>query len=40
MNNLNRRTFLKTVGLATAETLVGTNMHLLAEEQAEAATPV
>ncbi len=40
MNNLNRRTFLKTVGLATAETLVGPNVHLLAEEQAEAAKAV
>ncbi|MDR5727163.1 MAG: Gfo/Idh/MocA family oxidoreductase [Terriglobia bacterium] len=40
MNNLNRRTFLKTVGLATAETLVGSNLHVLAETQNEAATPV
>ncbi|MGB6304163.1 MAG: gfo/Idh/MocA family oxidoreductase, partial [Acidobacteriaceae bacterium] len=40
MNNLNRRTFLKTVGLATAETLVGPNVHLLAEEQAETAKAV
>ncbi|HTU49408.1 MAG TPA: Gfo/Idh/MocA family oxidoreductase [Acidobacteriaceae bacterium] len=40
MNNLNRRTFLKTVGMATAETLVGPNVHLLAEEQAEAAKAV
>ncbi len=39
MNNLNRRTFLKTVGLATAETLVGSNLHVLAETQSEAATP-
>jgi len=40
VNNLNRRTFLKTVGLATAETLVGSNLHVLAETQNEAATPV
>ena len=40
MNSLNRRTFLKTVGLATAETLVGSNMHMLAETQSEAARPV
>ncbi len=40
MNNLNRRTFLKTVGLATAETLVGSNLHVLAETQNETATPV
>ncbi len=40
MNTLNRRTFLKTVGLATAETLVGSNLHVLAETQSEAATPV
>lgn len=39
MNNLNRRTFLKTVGLATAETLVGSNLHVLAETQSEAAMP-
>ncbi|HVC91964.1 MAG TPA: Gfo/Idh/MocA family oxidoreductase [Acidobacteriaceae bacterium] len=37
---MNRRTFLKTVGLATAETLVGSNLHVLAETQNEAATPV
>jgi len=40
VNNLNRRTFLKTVGLATAETLVGSNLHVLAETQNEAATSV
>ena len=37
---LDRRTFLKTVGLATAETLVGSNVHVLAEAQSEAARPV
>ncbi len=37
---LDRRTFLKTAGLATAETLVGSNIHMLGETQSEAATPV
>lgn len=37
---LDRRTFLKTAGLATAETLVGSNMHMLAETQGEATRPI
>lgn len=40
MSDLNRRTFLKSVGLATAEAFVGANVHLLAEDQADAARPI
>ena len=35
MNELNRRSFLKIGGAATAETLLGPNLHLLAAAQAE-----
>ena len=37
---LDRRSFLKVASLATAETLVGSNLHALAEPQNEAAGPV
>lgn len=37
---LDRRTFLKTAGLATAETLIAPNLHVLAQTQAEPASPV
>lgn len=40
MNTLDRRTFLKTAGMATAETLIAPNLHLLAEMQSEPAKPV
>ncbi len=40
MNKLDRRSFLKTVGLATAETFVGTNVYALAEAQSEPTKPV
>src|SRR5208337_3273113 len=36
---LNRRSFLKTAGLATAETLGGRNPHAVAETQGEATGP-
>ena len=39
MNNLNRRSFLKTAGVVTAATFVG-KTHLLASAQTEAAKPV
>ncbi len=40
MNMLDRRSFLKTVGMATAETLIAPNMHMLAEMQTETAKPI
>ena len=41
MHELNRRSFLKVAGAAaTAETLLGSRTHLLAEVQSEPATPV
>ena len=40
MQELNRRFFLKVAGAATAETLLGTNMHLLAAVQNDSAKPV
>lgn len=40
MNMLDRRSFLKTVGLAGAETLIAPNLHLLAEMQSAPEAPV
>lgn len=40
MNKLDRRSFLKTAGLATAETFLGTNMYGLTEAQSEPAGPI
>jgi predicted dehydrogenase len=40
MNMLDRRSFLKTVGLAGAETLIAPNLHLLAEMQGAPEAPV
>ncbi len=41
MHDLNRRNFLKVAGAAaTAQTLLGPNMHMLAEVQSEPAKPV
>ncbi|MGH9590506.1 MAG: Gfo/Idh/MocA family oxidoreductase [Terracidiphilus sp.] len=40
MSELNRRTFLKAAGAASAGTVLAANFHELAEAQTEAATPV
>lgn len=40
MNELNRRSFFKIAGAATAETLLGPNLHLLAATQQETGKPV
>ncbi|MHB8302523.1 MAG: Gfo/Idh/MocA family protein [Acidobacteriaceae bacterium] len=40
MEQLDRRSFLKTAGLVAAETLVGSNMHALAQAQVEPSKPV
>ena len=40
MHDLNRRSFFKIAGAATAETLLGPNLHMLATAQAEPARPV
>ena len=40
MQQLNRRNFLKAVGVATAETIAGTRMHVLAQVENEPAAPV
>jgi hypothetical protein len=39
INMLNRRSFLKAVGVATAESLGGRDLHLMAESQSEASKP-
>jgi predicted dehydrogenase len=40
VHELNRRNFLKVAGVATAETLIGAKMHMLAEVQNEPTKPV
>jgi len=40
VQELNRRFFLKVAGAATAQTLLGSNMHLLAAVQSDSAKPV
>jgi hypothetical protein len=40
MQNLNRRSFLKAAGLATAETMVAPGIFALTEAQEESARPV
>lgn len=40
MDQLDRRSFLKTAGLATAQTFIGANIHALAEAQSETEKPV
>jgi predicted dehydrogenase len=40
VHELNRRNFLKVAGVATAETLIGAKMHMLAEVQNQPSKPV
>jgi predicted dehydrogenase len=40
MSDLNRRTFLKAAGVASAVTMLGPNLYELAEAQTEAAAPI